>query len=96
MTNNPGNDIWILVNDQFVRTKTGTLSANRCYLALENGKFTNPAFALEVDPTGIDVPRQILNNLEHAVWYTISGQRLQGVPAQKGMYIMNGRKLIIK
>lgn len=96
ITSNPGNDIWILVNDQFVRSKTGTLSANRCYLALENGKFTNPAFALEVDPTGIDVPRQILNDLEHAVWYTIGGQRLQGVPAQKGIYIMNGRKLIIK
>ncbi len=96
ISSTPGCDIWILVNDQFVRTKSGTLGANRCYLALENGKFTNPAFALEVTPTGIDVPQNMLNDMEHAVWYTIDGQRLQGVPAQKGIYIMNGRKLIIK
>ena len=29
-------------------------------------------------------------------WYTIGGQKLNGVPTQKGLYINNGRKIIIK
>ena len=92
----PEKDIWILVDDQFIRTKNGTLKANRCYLMLDAGLHINPAFALEVNPTGIDIPVNIFNDLEYGVWYTIDGRRLQGVPAQKGIYIKNGKKLIIK
>jgi hypothetical protein len=29
-------------------------------------------------------------------WYTIDGRRLQGEPTQKGLYIVNGRKVIVK
>lgn len=29
-------------------------------------------------------------------WYSISGHRLQNVPTQKGLYIFNGRKIVIK
>lgn len=93
---NSGKDIWILVNDKFVRTKSGTLNAGRCYLALPSGSYINPAFAIEMTLTGIDEPVNIFNDLEYGVWYTIDGRRLQGVPAQKGIYIKNGKKLIIK
>lgn len=30
------------------------------------------------------------------VWYTIGGHRLQGVPTQKGLYIIDGKKYVIK
>ena len=29
-------------------------------------------------------------------WYTLDGRRLQGQPTQRGMYINNGRKIVIK
>ena len=29
-------------------------------------------------------------------WYTLSGMRLNGMPTQKGLYIKNGRKIIIR
>jgi hypothetical protein len=29
-------------------------------------------------------------------WYTIGGMKLQGAPTQKGVYIQNGKKVIIK
>lgn len=89
-------NIWILVNDQFVRTKSGTLSANRCYLELPSSYYTVPMLALETRPTGIEIPQGVLNNLESAAWYTIDGHRLQGMPTQKGIYITNGKKLVIK
>ena len=33
---------------------------------------------------------------EDGSWYTLSGQKLNGMPTQKGLYINNGRKIIIK
>ena len=31
-----------------------------------------------------------------AQWYTIDGRRLTGKPGQKGLYIHNGRKVVIE
>jgi hypothetical protein len=30
------------------------------------------------------------------VWYTIDGRRLSGKPTKKGLYIVNGLKVVIK
>ena len=30
------------------------------------------------------------------VWYGIDGQRIEGQPTHKGIYITNGRKVVIK
>ena len=29
-------------------------------------------------------------------WYTINGVKLQGVPTEKGIYINNGKKIVVK
>ena len=29
-------------------------------------------------------------------WYTLDGKRLNGVPTTKGLYINNGKKVVIK
>ena len=45
---------------------------------------------------GIDatlVNREEVNSEE---WYSLDGRKLQGKPAQKGIYIQNGKKVIIK
>lgn len=41
-----------------------------------------------------DLPSII--DFESDVWYSIDGRRLSGKPTQKGVYIMNGKKTIIK
>ena len=33
---------------------------------------------------------------EAGAWYTIDGRKLSGKPAQKGIYIVNGRKVAVK
>jgi hypothetical protein len=33
---------------------------------------------------------------EDGGWYTVDGRRLDGKPAQKGLYIHGGRKVVIK
>ena len=33
---------------------------------------------------------------EAGAWYDLSGRKLDGKPAQSGIYIKNGRKIVIK
>ena len=35
-------------------------------------------------------------NSAGAGWYTVDGRKLSGKPTKKGVYIQNGRKLVIK
>lgn len=37
-----------------------------------------------------------LNGLASGTWFTLDGQRLNGKPTAKGLYINNGRKVVIK
>ena len=39
-----------------------------------------------------NLPREGLDG----VWYTLDGRKLNGKPTQKGLYIVNGRKTIVK
>ena len=33
---------------------------------------------------------------EKGLWYTLDGKRLSGKPTQKGIYVRNGRKVVVK
>ena len=41
-----------------------------------------------IDADGVAVPAQ--------GWYTVNGMKLEGVPTEKGIYINNGKKVVIK
>lgn len=90
--------IWILVNDKFVRTKNGTLAAYKCYLEIAGEATISFARQLNLDTstTGIKIPVGYLNNIKDANWYTLDGRIIHGMPTQKGIYITNGKKMIIK
>jgi hypothetical protein len=45
--------------------------------------------------TGISMPRVAIP-LQDDAWYTLDGRRLQGQPAQKGLYINGGRKVVVR
>ncbi|MBR4925604.1 MAG: BspA family leucine-rich repeat surface protein [Prevotella sp.] len=44
-------------------------------------------------PTAITIPDAVTTEEE---WYTVNGQRLPGRPNKKGIYIVNGRKYVVK
>ena len=44
--------------------------------------------------TGIDAVRS--NSVGSDAWYDLSGRKLQSIPVQKGIYILNGKKVVIK
>ncbi len=41
-----------------------------------------------------NIPSSIFN-LQSEGWYTLDGRKLSGVPTQKGIYINNGKKVVI-
>lgn len=68
--------------------------AHRAYLAVPEGteaKATGYAFN---EVTGInDITREQVTD---GVWYTIDGKRLNGEPTAKGIYVVNGKKVVKK
>ena len=55
-----------------------------------------------VERNSVDITTGIENGQRNSVkgqrdeWYTIDGQKLSGKPTQKGIYIHNGHKRVIK
>ncbi|MBR3389732.1 MAG: hypothetical protein IKG83_04370 [Prevotella sp.] len=68
--------------------------AHKAYLAVPEGteaKATGYAFN---EVTGInDITREQVTD---GVWYTIDGKRLNGEPTAKGIYVVNGKKVVKK
>ena len=44
-------------------------------------------------PTSIDNGQLIIDNLD-GDWYSIDGKKLAGEPTKKGVYIVNGKKIV--
>lgn len=75
-------------------------SANKGYLPLPtqdmqvNGRYANMfSVVYEGEETGI---QDLKNAPAENVYYTIDGQMLNGVPTIRGIYIVNGKKVVIK
>lgn len=95
--NDTENGVYVLAKGAdgagFYRWTGGKLGAGRVYLpASSNAQMFLP-FGFD-ETTGIQtVPGSKLKAQSDDVWYTLDGRRLNGKPAQKGIYIYNGKKL---
>ena len=90
----------------YIVRKQGNMKANQAYLELPTSLFNTSSAAKQYvrlafedindTPTGIDsVPTDTLPRLESGVYYTLNGVRLASKPQQKGIYILNGKKVVI-
>lgn len=90
----------------YIVRKQGNMKANQAYLELPISLFNTTSAAKQYvrlafedindTPTGIDsVPTDTLPRLESGVYYTLNGVRLASKPQQKGIYILNGKKVVI-
>jgi len=94
----PNYDLWILVNGEFVRTKSGELPAHKCYLKLKSSLFSAPSLSLS---RGLDLDDETtgLKSIENGElkidnYYDLNGRRV--LYPTKGIYIVNGKKIVIK
>ena len=100
-------DFYVCNGKEFIKVRgAGTLAANKAYLKVTgNNTPASIPFRRSIDggegTTGIDNvnPNANVNdnlNDNDAAWYDLGGRRLQGKPAQKGVYIKNGKKVVVK
>lgn len=83
---------YILQGEEFVSCIAGTLPAGKAYLPANVGSSSAKAFTFDFgESTGIN---EVKTAKADGAIYSISGVRV--AEPQKGVYIMNGRKVIVK
>ena len=72
------------------------IGANKAYLSISNANAR--AISIVFDETTGLSEKGIVNSEEFATatWYDLNGRKLDKVPTKKGVYIMNGRKVVVK
>lgn len=93
--------VYIFSQGEFVLTKAGTMSKGKFYLENPNYSTSAPSRSIiritTEGTTGInssqlsDTDSEIIDT-----WYTIGGQKLNNKPTRKGLYLQNGKKVVIK
>jgi hypothetical protein len=94
--------IYLLYKNEFVFNKTGNLKKGKVYL--------NPNHTVSASPDPAPARLQIAWNSVTGIkdgswkmeegrserWYTIDGRRLNAKPSAKGLYIVDGKKRVVK
>ena len=84
-----------LYNGEFVLIDTYSgIPANRCLLNVGNGQ-NAPVLSISEEITSLTpIPSPKGEGREY--FYTLDGRRLEGKPTQKGIYIVNGKKRVVR
>ena len=93
-------EVYLLYNDVFYLSQEGTIPAGGIYLPKPQVvSKTRSALVIGGENDGttgiIDAARLIDNGLSGS-WYDLSGRKFNGKPTTKGIYIINGKKVVIK
>ena len=95
-------DFYVCNGKEFIQVRgRGTLAANRAYLKVTGNAPASIPFRRSIDgegegTTGVDLIDNGQLIIDNDGWYDLNGRRLQGKPSQKGVYIKNGKKIVIK
>ena len=96
-------DFYVCNGKEFIKVRgAGTLAANKAYLFVE-GNNTPASIPFRRSIGGEGEGTTSIDNLNvndnlndnEATWYDLNGRKLNGKPAQKGIYIKNGKKVVV-
>ena len=86
--------------DWYTLSADGAIGANKAYLQLLTAEL--PSLAREFtwvydsgEATSVHSSQFIVHS-EADAWYDLNGRKLSGKPTQKGIYINNGKKVVVK
>jgi hypothetical protein len=74
------NDLPVAANKAWLSISTGVPSARITIVFDETTKITNTN----------------ITNITNGNWYDLNGRKLDKMPTKKGVYIMNGKKVVVK
>lgn len=88
-----GGNVYVLYNNEFVKSVSGTIPANRGYLIVGAAHARSLGIVIDDHATGInDVRGQMVD--ARGAYYNLQGQRVS--KTQKGLIIVNGKKVLVK
>lgn len=85
---------YILNNDQFVLSSVSTIGEHRCYLP-GSGTAGTRGLTIVVGDNTTDIEQKVIDIIETGEWYDMQGRRIEK-PHKKGLYIRDGKKVVIK
>lgn len=97
--NNNEESTYVLYGDKFLKVDTDEgIPTNHWILRIrfKNGPHTTRSLSIgygDEDTTSID---EVRCQMADGEWYDLQGRRLDSKPTQKGLYINNGKKIVIK
>lgn len=94
-----GADNYALNGYAFVWVKTAIeVGANKCWLHIASQPATARAMTRSIvggnGTTGIDAIENV--TIDNEGWYDLQGRKLQSAPNRKGIYIHNGKKVVVR
>ena len=91
-----------LSGNQFVKI-SGTIPAGKAYLPIPNSIVEDYSAGARLtfifedgETTGIGSIKDGKLVIEDGAWYTLGGQKLNTKPTKKGIYVINGKKVVVK
>ena len=98
-----GWDIWLRANSAYLQLPTASVLSDNAPRAARMFSFFFADANNEQETTAIDDLEGMAAGAalvdvtdNNAVWYNIYGQRLGSRPTQRGVYIVNGKKVTVK
>lgn len=91
--------VYMLYNDVFYYTQTGTIPEGSVYLTKPEQQRTRGFYSLSGEDDTTAIYSASLNDnggMINEKWYDLQGRRYDTIPTRKGIYINNGKKLIIR
>jgi hypothetical protein len=74
----------------------GTLGANQCWLQFDKQEIPSARqFTLVFDSEATGIKTTDCTDYTDSVWYDLNGRKV-AAPTKKGIYIMNGKKVVVK
>ena len=89
-------------NTLYYPTAGAGIGAQRAYFKIGDGaQLARSITSFSIDfgddeATGIISTTNYTNDTNSDAWFTLDGRKLSGKPSVKGVYVNNGRKVIIK
>ena len=100
VTSISGGTVYVLYNNMFVKSTSGTIPAHRCYLLIGNSVATTRGFGIDHGDgtSGISEVKsgEVKGEKRNGEWFDLQGRRLPAQPVKPGLYIHNDKKVVIK
>ena len=85
---------YYIASDQFHRATSGTLTSGKAYLKLETATLARDIYGFDEGGETTAINKVEAKKVENGVYYNLAGQQV--AQPTKGLYIVNGKKVVLK